>query len=220
MRILSTARDKILMGAERDTLLSEDEKRLIAFHEAGHAMLAWLLPHADPLDKVTIIPRGRALGVTEQTPDEDRHNLKESYLRDRIAVMLGGRISEQMVFGEVTSGAEQDLKQATALARRMIGQWGMSDKLGPVAFRRGEQHVFLGQEMAQERDYSEHTAQIIDDEIRALLEDIEEKARELLQTNRHKLERVVDALLERETLDARQLHRLLDEAPAGAAAQG
>ncbi|MEJ2345754.1 MAG: ATP-dependent zinc metalloprotease FtsH [Gammaproteobacteria bacterium] len=220
MQTMSTARDKILMGAERDTLLSEDEKRLIAFHEAGHAMLAWLLPHADPLDKVTIIPRGRALGVTEQTPDEDRHNLKESYLRDRIAVMLGGRVSEQMVFGEVTSGAEQDLKQATALARRMIGQWGMSDKLGPVAFRRGEQHIFLGQEMAQERDYSEHTAQIIDDEIRTLLEEIEAMARQLLQNNRQKLETVVDALLERETLEAHQLRELLREPPAGAVAQG
>ncbi|MFZ3040627.1 MAG: hypothetical protein WA108_02370 [Thiobacillus sp.] len=138
--------------------------------------LVWfliLLPNADPLDKVTIIPHGHALGATEQIPEEERHNLRLGYLRDRIGVMLGGRVSEKVVFGELSSGASDDLKQATRLAGHMVGHWGMSDRLGPVAYRRGEEHVFLGREMAQQRDSSEHTAQIIDEEIRTLAKDIE-----------------------------------------------
>jgi len=169
MQSFEQARDKIVLGAKRETLLDEEEKRRVAFHESGHALLTCLLPHTDPLEKVTIIPRGRALGVTEQMPEEERFNLTESYLKDRITVMLGGRVSEKLVFGEVSSGAEDDLQQATALARRMVGRWGMSERLGPVAFRRDEDHVFLGREMTQPRDFSEHSARLIDEEVRALI---------------------------------------------------
>jgi cell division protease FtsH len=162
------------------------------------------------LDKVTIIPRGHALGATEQIPEEERHNLSESYLRDRIGVMLGGRISEKLVFGEFSSGAEEDLKQATRLARHMVTHWGMSDKLGPVAFRRGEEHIFLGREMTQQRDFSEHTAQIIDDEIRMLIHGIEDQITELLKTHRPKLEALAATLLEKETLEAPEIQVIIE----------
>ena len=200
MASLLDARDRIVLGTRRELVMSEDEKKLVAYHEAGHALAATLLPQADPLDKVTIIPRGRALGATEQIPEEERHNLQESYLRDRIGVMLGGRVAEQIVFGETSSGAEQDLKQATRLARRMIAQWGMSKKLGPVAFRRGEEHVFLGREMAQQRDFSEHTAELVDAELRELVRGIERRVAERLEAKRSQLEALATALLENETL--------------------
>ncbi|WP_022949674.1 ATP-dependent zinc metalloprotease FtsH [Methylohalobius crimeensis] len=210
MAILLNARDKIVLGGKREMVISDEEKKQIAYHESGHAIAASLLPYADPLDKVTIIPRGRALGVTEQIPEEDRHNLRQSYLRDRIGVMLGGRIAEQIVFGEVSSGAENDLKQATRLARHMITQWGMSESLGPVAFRRGEEHIFLGREMAQQRDFSEHTARMIDEEIRGLLCEIEGKVTELLQTHRPQLDDLAKALLEKETLEADAIQAIIE----------
>ncbi|MCG6985764.1 MAG: ATP-dependent zinc metalloprotease FtsH [Thiocapsa sp.] len=212
MDLLLDAHDKIVLGGQREMVLGEEEKRLVAYHEAGHAIAASMLPHADPLDKVTIIPRGRALGATEQIPVEDRHNLRESYLRDRIGVMLGGRASERMVFGEVSSGAEEDLKQATRLARHMVTHWGMSEKLGPVAFRRGEEHIFLGREMAQQRDFSEHTAQIIDDEIGRLVGEIESRVVDLLKQHRPQLEAVAEALLESETLERGEIESLIEQA--------
>jgi cell division protease FtsH len=210
MASLLNARDKIVLGGKREMVIGEEEKKLIAYHEAGHAIVASLLPNADPLDKVTIIPRGHALGATEQIPEEERHNLSESYLRDRIGVMLGGRISEKLVFGEFSSGAEEDLKQATRLARHMVTHWGMSDKLGPVAFRRGEEHIFLGREMTQQRDFSEHTAQIIDDEIRMLVHGIEDQITELLKTHRPKLEALAATLLEKETLEAPEIQVIIE----------
>lgn len=216
MDMLNLARDKIVLGAERETILSEEEKKLVAYHESGHALMAWLLPEADPLDKVTIIPHGMALGATEQVPEEDRHNLKHSYLLDRLGVMLGGRVAEKIIFGDVTSGAESDLKQATQLARRMVCQWGMSDKLGAAAFRRGEEHVFLGRELTQQRDFSEQTAQLIDDEIRRILDEVERKAENLMQKHRNKLEALAKALIETETLDADEIKRIFK----GAEAQG
>jgi cell division protease FtsH len=158
MESLLNARDKVVLGGKRELIISDEEKTLVAYHEAGHALVASQLPTADPLDKVSIIPRGRALGVTEQIPEEEHYNLRKTYLHDRIGVMLGGRAAEQLVFGEVSSGAEDDLKQATRLARHMVTHWGMSEKIGPVAFRRGEEHIFLGREMTQQRDFSEHTA--------------------------------------------------------------
>jgi cell division protease FtsH len=167
------------------------------------------LPHTDPLAKVTIIPRGWALGATELMPEEERYTLSESYLRDRITIMLGGRIAEKIVFGEVSSGAEDDLKQATILARRMISQWGMSEKLGPVAFRRGEEHIFLGREMAQARDFSEHTAQLIDDEVRKLVGELEKKAQEVLLEHREQLDTLAEALLHQEVLEADQIQALV-----------
>jgi cell division protease FtsH len=209
-RLLDAARDKIVLGAEKETVLNEEEKQRVAYHESGHALLACLLPNTDPLAKVTIIPRGRALGATEQMPEEERYTLSESYLRDRIAIMLGGRLAEKIVFDEISSGAEDDLKQATTLARRMISQWGMSKKLGPVSFRRGEEHIFLGREMAQQRDFSEHTAQLIDDEVRELVGELEGRAQEILSAHREQLDTLAAALLEHEILEADQIQALLN----------
>ena len=209
-RILDVAHDKIVLGAESETVLDEEVKKRVAYHESGHALLACLLPNTDPLAKVTIIPHGRALGATEQMPEEERYTLPESFLRDRITIMLGGRVAEKIVFGELSSGAEDDLKQATTLARRMISQWGMSEKLGPVAFRRGEEHIFLGREMAQQRDFSEHTAQLIDDEVRKLVGELEEKAQEILLQHREQLNALAEALLHEEILEADQIQALVD----------
>jgi cell division protease FtsH len=210
MGALLNARDKIVLGGKRELIIGDEEKNLVAHHEAGHALVASLLPTADPLDKVTIIPRGRSLGATEQIPEEEHYNLRQGYVRDRIGVMLGGRAAEQLVFGEVSSGAEDDLKQATRLARHMVTHWGMSEKLGPVAFRRGEEHIFLGREMTQQRDFSEHTAQIIDDEISALLKDIEHQVSALLMQNRAQLEALASALLEKETLEADEIQSICE----------
>jgi len=208
MESLLNARDKVVLGGKRELSMSEDEKNLVAHHEAGHALVASLLPTADPLDKVTIIPRGRSLGATEQVPEQEHYNLRQSYVDDRIGVMLGGRVAEQLVFGEVSSGAEEDLKQATRLARHMVTHWGMSEKIGPVAFRRGEEHIFLGREMTQQRDFSEHTAQIIDDEISHLLKQVEQKIIKLLQEHRAQLEALAAALLEKETLEAAEIQSI------------
>jgi cell division protease FtsH len=212
METLLNARDKVVLGSKRELIIGDEEKNLVAHHEAGHALVASLLPTADPLDKVTIIPRGRSLGATEQIPEEEHYNLRQSYVRDRIGVMLGGRVAEQLVFGEVSSGAEEDLKQATRLARHMVTHWGMSEKLGPVAFRRGEEHIFLGREMTQQRDFSEHTAQIIDDEISNLLKHIEQDITALLVQHRAQLESLASALLEKETLEAEEIQEILDSA--------
>src|SRR6056297_3609544 len=209
MQSLLAARDKVVLGGKREMLIEDEEKKLIACHEAGHAVAATFLEHADPLDKVTIIPRGRALGATEQIPDEERHNLPEDYLRDRIGVMLGGRVAEQLVYGQVTSGSAQDLKQATGLARRMVSQWGMSRKLGAAAFSRGEDHVFLGKEMTQERNFSEHTARIIDDEICSLVTGIEDRVREIMEDKRDRLKALADALVEQEALNADAVEEIL-----------
>jgi cell division protease FtsH len=208
MESLLNARDKVVLGGKRELIIGDEEKNLVAHHEAGHALIASLLPTADPLDKVTIIPRGRSLGATEQIPEEEHYNLRQSYVRDRIGVMLGGRVAEQLVFGEVSSGAEEDLKQATRLARHMVAHWGMSEKLGPVAFRRGEEHIFLGREMTQQRDFSEHTAQIIDDEISDLLKDIEQNITTLLEQHRPELESIANALLDKETLEADEVQAI------------
>jgi cell division protease FtsH len=198
-----------VLGGKRELIISDEEKTLVAYHEAGHALVASQLPTADPLDKVSIIPRGRALGVTEQIPEEEHYNLRKTYLHDRIGVMLGGRAAEQLVFGEVSSGAEDDLKQATRLARHMVTHWGMSEKIGPVAFRRGEEHIFLGREMTQQRDFSEHTAQIIDDEVGSLLKGVEQEITTLLQQHRDQLESLAQALLEKETLQADEIRSIL-----------
>ena len=208
MASLLNARDKVVLGGKRELIMGDDEKNLVAHHEAGHALVASLLPTADPLDKVTIIPRGRSLGATEQIPEEEHYNLRQSYVRDRIGVMLGGRVAEQLVFGEVSSGAEEDLKQATRLARHMVTHWGMSEKLGPVAFRRGEEHIFLGREMTQQRDFSEHTAQIIDDEISRLLKQTEQRVTNLLEQHRAQLETLANTLLQKETLEADEIQSI------------
>ncbi|MFP4561404.1 MAG: ATP-dependent zinc metalloprotease FtsH [Thiohalorhabdus sp.] len=223
------ARDKILFGSEREDLLQEEEKRRIAYHESGHTLVARLLKETDPLKKVTIIPRGQALGATEQVPEEDRYNYTVGYLRARIAVMLGGRVAERVRFNDFSTGAHDDLKQATRLARQMVTQWGMSDKVGPVAFREGEEHVFLGREMAQAKDYSEHTAQLIDQEVHDLIAAQEERAEEILTRNRERLDALAEALLGRETLEAEEIDAILgpesedgneEEGPAAAGEAG
>jgi cell division protease FtsH len=203
------ARDKIIMGIEREDVIKDEEKKVIAYHEGGHALVARLLPGADPLEKVTIIPRGRSLGATEQIPEEDRHNFSRSYLLNRIAIMLGGRAAEKVVFDDITSGAGDDLKKATQLARRMVCQWGMSDKVGPVTFRQGETHPFLGREIAEQKDFSEETARLIDEEVRGIVQGMEEKAGEILESNRDKLDALAEGLLEHETLSREEIDDLL-----------
>jgi cell division protease FtsH len=206
------AHDKIRLGAAHPHLIDPKERRLIAYHEAGHAVVAWFTPAADPVQKVTIVPHGQALGVTEQVPGEDRHNLSQSYLYARLAVMLGGRTAEELVFGDVTTGAENDLVEATRLARRMVTRWGMG-KLGLVAFRADEQQPFLGYELSQRPDYSEATAAEIDLEVKGLLNDIHQQVRRKLGDLRHYLDGLAETLLEEETVGLDRLVQLLGPRP-------
>lgn len=203
------ARDKILLGIERDEVINDEEKEMIAYHEAGHALVAELMPKADPLQKVTIIPRGGALGATEQAPETERYTMKKDYLLDRIAIMLAGRAAEKIKFSDVSTGAGDDLKKATQLARRMVCQWGMSDEIGPVVFKKGEPHPFLGRELAEDKDYSEHTARLIDEEIKKITLSMEEKAREVLEKNLVQLDALAAALLEHETLSRDDIDQVL-----------
>ena len=205
------ARDKVLLGAKREEIITEEEKKVIAYHEAGHALIAKLLPGTDPLQKVTIIPRGRALGATEQIPVIERHNLKRQYLLDRIAVSLGGRAAEKIIFNEYTNGAESDLKVVKNIAKKMVCQWGMSDRLGPVTFKVGEEHPFLGRELTEPKDFSDFTAKIIDEEIQKIINDMEEKSENILKVNRVKLDALAEALLENETLEKTQIDWILDK---------
>jgi cell division protease FtsH len=203
------ARDKILLGAEREEKIGEEEKKTIAYHEAGHALAARLLPGTDPIQKVTIIPRGRALGATEQVPAADRHNYNRQYLLNRIAVNLAGRAAEKLVFGDLTSGAASDLQAVTELARRMVSQWGMSERLGAIYLRQWEEHPFLGRELGEPKDFSEHTAQLVDEEVQRIVKEMEEKAENLLKENRDKLDLIAGALLEHETLESEDIERIL-----------
>jgi cell division protease FtsH len=204
------ARDKVLMGANSEEVLTDKEKQLTAYHEAGHAILAWLIPESDVVHKVTIIPRGRALGVTHLVPEEDRHNISQRELVARLTMMLGGRTAEKLEFDEFSAGAENDLKEATALARRMVTRWGMSERLGPVAYSNSEEHPFLGREIVQEhRNFSERTAQVIDEEVAKILHAAEDRARNILQENRHKLDTLAAALLDREVLDTEEMEELI-----------
>jgi cell division protease FtsH len=200
--------DKVRLGAAHPQLVNPSERRVIAYHECGHAVIAWLTPAADPVHKVTIVPHGQALGMTQQLPGEERHNLSLSYLKARLAVMLGGRTAEEIVFDEVTTGAENDLVEATRLARRMVTRWGMSE-LGLVAFKSDEQQPFLGYEISQGRDYSEATAARIDKEVSRLLQDTHVGVRRCLTESRDQLDRLVEALLREETVGSDELCRIL-----------
>ncbi|HSJ55204.1 MAG TPA: cell division protein FtsH, partial [Anaerolineae bacterium] len=200
--------DKILMGGVRPLILDEHDRRTIAYHEAGHALVAWLTPVADPVHKVTITPRGQSLGVTAQLPGEDRYNYTRTYLLARLSVLLGGRAAEELALGEVTTGAENDLKQATRLARHMITRWGMGN-LGLAAFDAGSEQPFLGYDLGQGREYSESMAAQIDHELERLLEEHHQGALRLLTENRQKLDRLARALLEEETIDRAALVQLL-----------
>jgi cell division protease FtsH len=206
------ATDKIVLGGVRSLLLDDHERRIVAYHEAGHALVAWFNPVADPVHKVTIIPRGRALGVTEQLPGEDHYNYSREYLLARLSVMLGGRTAEEIAIGDVTTGAENDLVEATRLARRMVTRWGMGS-LGLVAFQADEEHPFLGYELAQGRDYSETTAAQVDQDVQRLLEERHEIVHSLLTDEREKLDRLVQTLLHEETIDQDALARILGPRP-------
>ena len=203
------ARDKLLMGSKREEVLSDEEKKMTAYHESGHALLAWVVPGTDRLHKVSIVPRGRSLGATQLLPEEDRLSISESELHTRLLFLLGGRAAEKLVFDEYTAGAEDDLNKATHLARRMITHWGMSDRLGPVAFRDSEDHPFLGREMAEPRRFSEHTAQVIDEEVSRVLRDASDKATVLLKEHREKLDTLAGKLEEVETLDEEEIEKLI-----------
>jgi cell division protease FtsH len=203
------AADRVLIGAKREEVLTPQEKRRTAYHEAGHALCAWLTPQADRLFKVTIVPRGRSAGVTRFQPDEERVDYSLSKLMAQLIVYLGGRAADRLVFNEVSSGASMDLKQATRVARMMVSQFGMSDRLGPVAYRIGEEHIFLGKEIQEPRDFSEGTALVIDQEVQRILRDADEQAFELLRKNRDKMERLVEALMQKEELLREEIDQLL-----------
>jgi cell division protease FtsH len=203
------ALDKILLGTTRTGLMNPKEREVVAYHEAGHALVAHFTPGSDPLRKVSIVPRGRALGVTVQMPEEDRHNYSRTFLQGRLAMLLGGRAAEMVVYDEVTTGAENDLKEASSLARRMVGLWGMSQDLGPVYLGTGEEHVFLGREIVQEKAFSDATANRLDIAVREMVDSALERAIHMNQDYRDKLDGLVAALLEHETLDAREVVAVL-----------
>jgi cell division protease FtsH len=198
------------MGSERRSMIiNDEEKKVTAVHEAGHALLAVLLPHADPVHKVTIIPRGMALGVTMQLPTDDKHNYTREYLNDWIAILLGGRLAEELTFNSMTTGAGNDLERSTEMARKMVCEYGMSDAMGPLTFGKKEEQIFLGREIAQHQDYSEDTAINIDKEIRRIVTENYTKAKQLIETRRDALDRIADALLVHEVLDAEQVRRIV-----------
>jgi cell division protease FtsH len=192
--------------------LTEEEKKVTAYHEAGHALVAALMPHADPLHKVTIIPRGMALGVTMQLPETDKHNYTREYLATQIAVLMGGRLAEEIFLHQMSTGAGNDIERATEMARKMVCEWGMSG-LGPLTFGKKEEQIFLGRELAQHRDFSEETARQIDAEVRRFVNDGYDSAKKLIEENRDKLARIAEALLEREVLDAAELKLILEGKP-------
>jgi cell division protease FtsH len=214
MRDFEDSKDKVLMGAERRSMImSEGEKRTTAYHEAGHALVAALLPDADPIHKVTIIPRGMALGVTQLLPESERYSASQVYVEAMIAVKMGGRIAEELILNQITSGAHDDLEKATELARRMVCEWGMSERLGPMTFGRKEEQPFLGRDIVHQPNYSEDTAIKIDEEVKVIVERNYQRAKELLTTNRVLLERVATTLLEREVLDAEEVRMVIEGIP-------
>ncbi len=204
------AKDKIMMGAERKSILiSEDEKKQTAYHEAGHVLVSKLTPGADPVHKVTIIPRGRALGITHFLPLDEKHNYSRSYLTQSLNHLLGGRTAEKLVFNELSTGAGNDIERATQIARKMVCEWGMSDRLGPVTYGRKQEEIFLGRDFVQQRDYSEKTAQEIDQEVRTIVKEAERRAEEMLSKNMDKLKALAESLLEREILDGAEIDHII-----------
>jgi cell division protease FtsH len=204
------AKDKVLMGAERKSMfLSDEEKKTTAYHEAGHTLIAKLLPGTDPVHKVTIIPRGRALGVTMQLPTDDRHGYSRGYLLNQLAILMGGRVAEELVLKEMTTGAGNDIERATDLARKMVCEWGMSEKMGPLTFGKQNEQVFLGREMGSQRDFSDQIAMEIDQEVRRLVTENYERAKRLLTENMASLKRLAEALLEKEVLDGSDIDHIL-----------
>ncbi len=213
MHDLEYAKDKVMMGVERRSMvISDKEKKVTAYHEAGHTLVAKMLPGTDPIHKVTIIPRGMALGVTQQLPTEEMHAYQREYLINNLAIYMGGRAAEELIFEDPTTGAGNDIERATDLARKMVCEWGMSERMGPLAFGKQEEQIFLGREIAQHKDYSEATAIAIDEEVRGLVTGGYETAKSILSTNRRILEALAQALIEREELSAEEIHQLVNEA--------
>jgi cell division protease FtsH len=216
MQDFEDAKDKVMLGVERRSLvLTEAERKLTAYHEAGHAIVAIKIPGSDPIHKVTIVPRGRALGLTASLPEVDRHNYTKDWLIGSLAMFFGGRVAEEIIFGadKVTTGAGNDIERATGLARRMVTQFGMSERIGPLAVGDKEQEIFLGREFAQRREISERTAQMVDDEVKRLVDEAYARATTIISGNRELLDRIADALLERETIDREDLDRLVKNLP-------
>ncbi|HEV3025309.1 MAG TPA: ATP-dependent zinc metalloprotease FtsH, partial [Pirellulales bacterium] len=209
----SRASDRVLMGPKREEVLSGESKRKTAYHEAGHTLVSWFEPEADPARKVTIVPRSRSLGVTMPTPEEERYHHGLDYFRAQLTMMMGGRAADKLIYGQPYAGEEDDLKKATKLARYMVTHWGMSEKLGPMSFRVGEEHVFLGKEIQEPKDFSEGTAQIIDEEVQKLLRAAEERATDLLIRHRDDVEHIVEALLEKEELLFDEIEQILGPTP-------
>lgn len=211
MEDFEEAKDKVMMGMERKTMLiSEDEKKSTAYHEAGHVLVAKFMPDSDPVHKVTIIPRGRALGITAQLPIDEKHSYSKKYLETRLAILYGGRAAEMIVLNQTTTGAGNDIERASQLARKMVCEWGMNDNLGPVAFGKKEEEIFLGREIAQHRDYSEQTAQNIDKEVQAILNNAQNQAEKILNDNIDLLHALTNALLEYEILDSDQIDKIIN----------
>jgi len=211
------AKDKVLMGAERKSMvLTEEEKRTTAYHEAGHALMAKLLPGTDPVHKVTIIPRGRALGVTMQLPTDDRHNYSKDFLYNNLAILLGGRVAEELVLNHITTGAGNDIERATDLARKMVCEWGMSEKLGPLTFGKKDEEIFLGREIATRRDFSEQVAIEIDHEVKRLVVENYERAKKMLTEHMATLKALAEALLEKEVLDSPEIDEIIRQTAAQA----
>ncbi|MEJ2033993.1 MAG: ATP-dependent zinc metalloprotease FtsH [Deltaproteobacteria bacterium] len=206
---LEEAKDKILMGTVREEVMSDSEKRITAYHEAGHTLAAWELPGSDPIHKVSILPRGMSMGATQIVPEEDRHYYPKKYLENRITVALAGRVAEKLVFEDISTGAQSDLKEATAMAERMVGQWGMSEKVGPVSLGRGEEHPFLGRELAVPKKYSDELAWLMDQEIRRFIVEAEKHARSILTENRDNLDKLAEALLKEETLEMAAIEKII-----------
>ena len=210
MEDFESAKDKVLMGVERRSLvISEKEKRTTAYHEAGHALVASKIPGTDPIHKVTIIPRGRALGVTQQLPKDEQHTYPKNYLYNNLAIFMGGRLAEEICLGQMTTGAGNDIERATELARKMVCEWGMSEKMGPLTYGTKEEQVFLGKDFSQQKNFSDQTAKLIDQEVKALVMGGYNKAHEILVESRDALERLAQALLDRETLNADEIEALI-----------
>jgi len=210
MSDLEDAKDKVLMGTERKSMIiSDEEKKTTAFHEAGHTLVAKLLPNTDPIHKVTIIPRGRALGLTQQLPLDDKHTYTKDYLLNNICILMGGRIAEEIALNTQTTGASNDIERASEIARKMICEYGMSEKLGPLSFGKKEEEIFLGREITQHRDYSEETAQKIDQEVNNVISENYQKTHKLIEDNRDTLSNLAKALLDRETLDGHEIDEII-----------
>jgi cell division protease FtsH len=216
MQDMEDAKDKVLMGPERRSMIiSNEEKEIIAFHESGHTIIGLMQPGFDQVHKVTIIPRGRALGLTMHLPKEEKHLHSKSYWLNQITILFGGHMAEQIMIKDVTTGASNDIERATDIARKMVCEWGMSEKMGPLAFGKRSEQIFLGREISQHRDFSESTAEMIDQEIKKIIRECQEKAKKLILENQEKFEKIAKYLIERETLNTEEIDLIMkgDELP-------